>query len=153
MGQMNQQTNSVKALKEVVVLRIRLQCHQVHLTMLQYYTVHMHAMYSQTQNNTYTKMNLSTVKWPSIRRIQELHRHRWLRYYTHQTQISKSNCTALRLSCVYSLAVITPSVFSTVYGCYLTGVQIKNCDWYGFLMCSLVTSWLCDRTRVWRVDW
>jgi len=23
----------------------------------------MHAMYSQTQNNTYTKMNLSTVKW------------------------------------------------------------------------------------------
>jgi len=26
--------------------------------MLQYYTVHMHAMYSQTQNNTYTKMNL-----------------------------------------------------------------------------------------------
>ena len=44
---------------------------------------------------------------------------------------------------VYSLAVIrpTPSVFGTVYGCYLTGVQIKkNCDWYGFLMCSLVTS-------------
>ena len=44
-------------------LRIRLQSHQVHLTMLQYYTVHMHAMYSQTQNNTYTKMNLRTVKW------------------------------------------------------------------------------------------
>ena len=22
-----------------------------------------HALYSQTQNNTYTKMNLSTVKW------------------------------------------------------------------------------------------
>jgi len=31
--------------------------------MLQYYTVHMHAIYSQTQNNTYTKMNLSLVKW------------------------------------------------------------------------------------------
>jgi len=29
--------------------------------MLQYYTVHMHAMYSQTQNNTYTKMNLKNV--------------------------------------------------------------------------------------------
>ena len=25
--------------------------------------LHMHVMYSQTQNNTYTKMNLSTVKW------------------------------------------------------------------------------------------
>ena len=36
-------------------LRIRLQSHQVHLTMLQYYTC--------VQNNTYTKMNLSTVKW------------------------------------------------------------------------------------------
>jgi len=23
----------------------------------------MHAIYSQTQNNTYTKMNLSAVKW------------------------------------------------------------------------------------------
>ena len=59
----NDPTNSVKALKEVVVLRIRLQSHQVHLTMLEYFTVHMHAMYSQTQNKTYTKMNLSTVKW------------------------------------------------------------------------------------------
>ena len=39
------------------------QLRGLHLTMLQYYTVHMHAMYSQTQNNTYTKMNLSTVKW------------------------------------------------------------------------------------------
>jgi len=35
----------------------RLQSHQVDLTMLQYYTVHIHAIYSQTQNNTYT------VKW------------------------------------------------------------------------------------------
>ena len=33
----NDPTNRVKALKEVVVLRIRLQFHQVHLTMLQYY--------------------------------------------------------------------------------------------------------------------
>ena len=34
----NDPTNSVKALKEVMVLRIRLQSHQVHLAMLQYYT-------------------------------------------------------------------------------------------------------------------
>jgi len=34
----NDPTNSVKALKEVVVLRIRLESHQVHLTMLQAYT-------------------------------------------------------------------------------------------------------------------
>ena len=34
----NDPTDSVKALKEVVVLRIRLQSHQVHVTMLQYYT-------------------------------------------------------------------------------------------------------------------
>jgi len=33
----NDPTNIVKALKEVVVLRIRLQSHQVHLTMLQCY--------------------------------------------------------------------------------------------------------------------
>jgi len=56
----NDPTNSVKALKEVMVLRIQLQSHQVHLTMLQYYT---YMQYSQTQNNTYTKINLSTVKW------------------------------------------------------------------------------------------
>jgi len=41
-------TNIVKALQEVVVLRISLQSHQVRLTMLQYYT--------------YTKMNRSTLK-------------------------------------------------------------------------------------------
>jgi len=40
--------SETKALKEVVVLRIRLQSHQVHLTMLQYYTVHMHAIYRET---------------------------------------------------------------------------------------------------------
>jgi len=34
----NDPTNSVKALTEVVILRMRLQSHQVHLTMLQYYT-------------------------------------------------------------------------------------------------------------------
>jgi len=34
----NDPTNSVKALKEVMVLRIRLQSNQVHLTMLQSYT-------------------------------------------------------------------------------------------------------------------
>jgi len=40
-----------------MVLRIRLQPYQ-DVTIL-----HMHTIYSQTQNNTYTKMNLSTVKW------------------------------------------------------------------------------------------
>jgi len=30
------------------------------------------------------------------------------------------------MSCVYLLAVITPAVFSTVYVCYLTGVQLKK---------------------------
>jgi len=34
----NDPTDSVKALKEVVVVRIRLQSHQVHITMLKYYT-------------------------------------------------------------------------------------------------------------------
>jgi len=58
MGQ-NDPTNSVKALKEVVVLSIKLQSYQVHLTMLQYHTC---MQYTDT-NNTYTKMNLSTVKW------------------------------------------------------------------------------------------
>jgi len=32
-------TNSVKVCTEVVVLRIRLQSHQVHLTMLRYYNM------------------------------------------------------------------------------------------------------------------
>jgi len=36
-----------------------------HVTML-----HMHAIYSQTQNNTYTKMNLSTVKWAQSDKTQ-----------------------------------------------------------------------------------
>ena len=35
----NDPTNSVKALKEVVVLRIRLQSYQVHIAMLQYYNI------------------------------------------------------------------------------------------------------------------
>jgi len=44
-----------------MVLRIRLQSHQVHLTMLQYYT---YMQYTVIQKiHTYTKMNLSTVKW------------------------------------------------------------------------------------------
>jgi len=32
--------------------------------MLQYYTVHMHAMYSQTQNNTYTTRNPAIAEGP-----------------------------------------------------------------------------------------
>jgi len=56
----NDPTNSVKALKEVVVLRIRLQSHQVHLTMLQYYNMQCTVIH---KIHTYTKMNLSTAKW------------------------------------------------------------------------------------------
>jgi len=58
--------------------------------------------------------------WPNIRPIQELRCRRWLPY------------------CM--LAVSTPSVLSTVSGCYLTGVQIKK-----LLLVALV----CAR---WRVD-
>ena len=57
----NDPTNSVKALKEVMVLRIRLQSHQVHLIMLQYYTCMQYTVMQKI--HTYTKMNLSTVKW------------------------------------------------------------------------------------------
>jgi len=49
---------------------------------------------------------------------------------------------ALRMSCEYSRAVITPSVFSTVDECYLTDVQVRNCDWYMAFLCA----------RLWRVD-
>jgi len=55
----NKPTNSVKALKEVVVLRIGLQSHQVHFTMLQYYT----CMQYTIIHIIHAKMNLSTVKW------------------------------------------------------------------------------------------
>jgi len=58
----NDPTDGVKALKEVMVLRNRLQSHQVHLTMSQYYTVHVHSIYSQTHNNTYTKMRRPAIK-------------------------------------------------------------------------------------------
>jgi len=61
----NDPINIVKALKEVVFLRIRLQSHQVHLTVHDT-ILHMHAIYSHTENtyiHTYTKTNLSTVKW------------------------------------------------------------------------------------------
>jgi len=56
----NDPTNSVKAVKEVVVLRIRLQSQQVHLTMLQYYRMQYTLIH---KIHTYTKMNLSRVKW------------------------------------------------------------------------------------------
>ena len=56
----NDPINSVKALKEVVVLTTRLQSHQIHLTMLQYYNMQYAVI---REIHTYTKMNLSTVKW------------------------------------------------------------------------------------------
>jgi len=59
------------------------QSHQVHLTMLQYYTVHMHAIYSQTQNNTYTKMYLQTDR--HVMCIQT-----WLTGTPHSSQYSVS---------------------------------------------------------------
>ena len=57
MGQMTQPTMSKHL---VVVLRIRPQSHQVHLTMLQYYNTQYTVIH---KIHTYTKMNLSTVKW------------------------------------------------------------------------------------------
>jgi len=63
----NDPTNSVKALKEVVILRIRLQSHQVHLTMLQYYNM----QYTVTHKiHAYTKINLNTVKWAQCDKTQ-----------------------------------------------------------------------------------
>jgi len=56
----NDPTNSVKALKKVVVLRIRLQSHQVHLSMLQNYNIQYIVIH---KIHTYTETNLSTVKW------------------------------------------------------------------------------------------
>ena len=54
----NDQTNSVKALKEVVFLRIGFNpTMQVHLTVLQTYGCIQHTVIHNT------KMNLSTVKW------------------------------------------------------------------------------------------
>jgi len=40
-----------------------LQSHQVHLTMLQYYTCMQYTVIQKIHTGTYTKMNLSTVKW------------------------------------------------------------------------------------------
>jgi len=54
----NQQCQNIKGSRSP---KDRLQSHQVHLTMLQYYTW---MQYTVTQKiHTYTKMNLSTVKW------------------------------------------------------------------------------------------
>jgi len=57
----NDPTNSVKALKEVVVLRIRLQPHQVHFTVLQTYT-----MYNEhkirIRNNEYKNSEMGPVR-------------------------------------------------------------------------------------------
>ena len=58
MGQMTQPTVSKHWRNSP---KNRLQSHQVHLRMLQYYTCMQY-----TQNNTYTKMNLCTVKWTRV---------------------------------------------------------------------------------------
>ena len=56
----NDPTKSVKALKEVIVLMVRLQSHQVHLTVLQYYNI----------DKMHTYKNLSTVKWAQCDKTQ-----------------------------------------------------------------------------------
>ena len=55
----NNPTNSVKALQEVPKDQASIPPGPPHHVTI----LHMHAIYSQTQNNTYTKMNLSAVKW------------------------------------------------------------------------------------------
>jgi len=48
----NDSTNSVKALKEVMVLTIRLQYHQVHFTMLQYYAYMQYSVRHKTSGQS-----------------------------------------------------------------------------------------------------
>jgi len=62
----NDPTNSVKALKEVVVLMIRLQSHQVHLTMLQYYDISLqyaviHKIHNRLHRNDNFDRNVPTL--------------------------------------------------------------------------------------------
>ena len=54
----------------------RLQSHQVHLTMLQYYTVHMHAMYAKqyTHKNESTYSEMGPVRQnPTQRTVRSVH--------------------------------------------------------------------------------
>jgi len=70
----------------------------------------------------------------------------------HVHEIRRAPVTARHWLCpvVCSLVVITPSVFSTVSRCYLSDVLTITTG--RFVLCSLVTSLLCDDTHVWRVD-
>ena len=68
------------------------------------------------------------------------------------TQIIKPNCTALHMSCCMLTCRNYPYMLSAVSGCHLTGMQIKKVMTGGFVMCLLVTSWLCVKTCMWRVD-
>jgi len=83
-------TNSVKALKEVLVLRIRLQSHQVHLTMLQTY---MHTIYNNTCKNESKHSEMGPVRQNPIQRtVRSVHmcvhhtlHHCCTQYCTEQT--------------------------------------------------------------------
>ena len=56
----NDPTESVKAMKEVAVLRIGFNATR---STSPRYNLHMRAIYSDTHNKYTKKMNLSTVKW------------------------------------------------------------------------------------------
>ena len=64
----NDPTNSVKALKEDMILRIRLQSHQVRPTVLR---IIQHLCRKKTQNtHRYREIHLHTVKWAQCDKTQ-----------------------------------------------------------------------------------
>ena len=70
-------TKSVKAMKEVVVLRIRLQSHQVHLTMLQYYNMQytlIHKIHIYIHKNESKHSEMGPVRQNPIQRtVRSVH--------------------------------------------------------------------------------
>ena len=83
-------------MKEVVFLRIRLHSYHIHLTVLQYYTCMQYTVIHKI--HTYTKMNLSTVKWAQWYKTQSrellglfimcaLHCAQFLRTILHRTDL------------------------------------------------------------------
>jgi len=69
----------------------------------------------------------------------------------HTLGLSPNNETCTARHCTSCCMLACRNYAVRVEHCF-TGVQIKNLTTDGFLMCSLVTSWLCDETRVWRDD-
>jgi len=71
----NDPTNSVKALKDVVVLRTRLQSHRVHLIMLQSYTCMNIQWYTKYKNEP-KRSEMGPVRQNPIQRIvRSVHMH------------------------------------------------------------------------------